>query len=262
MAKKTAKKTKATVAQTTTIALPSMPIDGQVIDTSIDMKLSKQDLIDMVVEDTREVLEGTVQVATQRLELAQKTLRKAKSEVEGVIKAKIEETYKEEIAFASKYGKFRDSQLLTCNLVIVDGEIMTGEAYDKLIRHSENYNGRRNSNVEDCKGSLSLQTNIDSFYGRKRAPVSIDLFLTLPEAEVKKAYASVLSAHKEVLLAEEILNTARKQLQSVDKMGKKAKAQLIKRLLDSSDGGKQLLSNMSGIQANISQLLLSATSKG
>ncbi len=51
------------MAKKNEVEVVNMGSTNQNIDTSIDMKLSKQDLIDMVIEETRERLEISVDEA-------------------------------------------------------------------------------------------------------------------------------------------------------------------------------------------------------
>ena len=64
-------------------AVVVMPVSGDNIDSSIDMKLTKQDLIDMVIEETRDALENSVADARdayeeekRAVETVHKTLKK------------------------------------------------------------------------------------------------------------------------------------------------------------------------------------------
>lgn len=248
------------VSKKAAVTTKSIILNDQEIDASIDMKLSKQDLIDMVVEETREDLEERVEAASKLLEEAETAVKKIQIESEALIRAKIQETYKEEITFISKYGKVNlQRQLDNCDLVIVNGAFMSYEEYNQL-RYSDR-NTFNTLNAFYCKGSLAVQNVRDANSKKSNVSVAFDLFLSLNETEIKKIYTPLVKAVKELNTAQTLLNNERKQLQSVDKMGKKAKAQLIKRLLDSSEGGKSLLSNMSGIKTNISQFLLATAQK-
>lgn len=237
-----------------------IPTSSNEIDSSIDMKLSKQDLIDMVIEETRETLEIkcselSAEVLATEDEFNKELNLKAK-EVTSFLESKFSKELSQVDALGKRETETRECGIITeKGLAFVDSSYEDEEAYDHYAARREN---RYYYNVVTA---INVNNQVPK---KKKVEIltTINVCLSLNKEEANKIYASTLKAAKALSELNLSLKEVRRQLNSVDKMGKKAKGQLIKRILESSSEGKAVLTNMSGIRTNVAQMLIkSATSQ-
>lgn len=254
------------------IEVVNMGSTNQNIDTSIDMKLSKQDLIDMVIEETRERLEAQVEAAQQASIAARNAVEAAIEAASEQFEDAIRSKYKAELTVIAKNGGEDGEPEITKEVYATELGLLSREQVQ------EHYNSRNRSETITRNGlQLHARFKVPSYLSvhnkvQKRnhftreanlgvGSLSVQLDCSLTLTEMKKLYAPLVDLVKDFVAKENTHRELQVQLGSVDKMGKKAKTQLIKRLLESSEGGQAILSNMSGIKQNVAQLLLASTSK-
>jgi len=250
----------------------NVPIKDQNIDASIDMKLTKQDLIDVVIEETRERLEAQVQAANDLSNEARAKIDTALREANKTFMDAVREKHKAEFKLLKSHGgEERDPQIGHYYAITERGILLLND-----IQHrGYNRNQHTKPTLEDST-TIERQFKIPSFvsvsnkskdngYGRNHteatASISIGLTFNLSKTELVKLFAPIVSLVKDFDEKENSLQDLQSQLHNVDKMGKKAKTQLIKRILEGSEDGQALLSNMGAIKTNVAQLLLDATKK-
>ncbi len=249
-----------------------MPVSGDQIDSSIDMKLTKQDLIDMVIEETREVLENRVDDAQHAYNDATYEVEKAKKKLSDLFKDAVRAKYKKELKLIAAHGGARKGyNEISENLYITDKGI---KSYSEM--HEQRRNGGRGGGssshvyLEDgteivvnfqVPSHMRVENAESKDSDKELVYTKVNITLQLPEAELAKLYAPFLAQVKSLAATKLDLEDLKTQLAGVDKMGKKAKTQLIKRMLESSGNGQAILSNMGAIKTNVAQLLLDSTKK-
>jgi hypothetical protein len=245
-----------------------MPVSGDQIDSSIDMKLTKQDLIDMVIEETRDRLEAQVATAQENCAIYSKQVEAERKKLEVLLVKELRSKYKKEFKLITTNGKehlqvSREGAAATEHGLLMDGEM------------SYNYDGRNHRKLVLDDKETEIVThkvvptgvtvkNNDRNYDRAKKETSvmnISVYLHLTKSELQKLYAPFLADVKHMHALDVHLDELRAQLKSVDKMGKKAKTQLVKRMLESSENGQAILSNMGAIKTSVSQLLLESSKK-
>lgn len=249
-----------------------VPTNGE-IDTSIDMKLSKQDLIDVVVEETRERLQNQVDLAREAYEEEKINVEKAHREQKELYKKTIEAKFKKEFKLLKDNGgperkpEIHDSSWHRGPVATEHGIIAIESIKEENVRTSKGHYARR-AVTQDCQ-IIELKYHLPASYGisnqsrdgedEATCVVSINLQFRLTNAEATKLFTPFVKQLQALAASKAALSALEEQLKGVDKMGKKAKTQLIKRILESSDDGQALLSNINAIKSNVSQLLLEGT---
>jgi hypothetical protein len=247
-----------------------MPVSGDQIDSSIDMKLTKQDLIDMVIEETRDVLEVRVDNAQHDYNEMVDLVEKSKKKLPELFKAAVKAKYKKELKLIAAHGGERHTYHdVSENIYVTDKGLKT---YNDMreVRHMNNRDRSSKILLEDGTEIISnfqvpSHFKIENAETKKgdEAMVNIRINITfqLPEDELVKLYGPFTDIVKGLAASKVALADLKTQLAGVDKMGKKAKTQLIKRMLESSGNGQAILSNMGAIKTNVAQLLLESTKK-
>ncbi len=236
-------------------AVVALPTQNHTITSSIDMKLSKQDLIDLVVEETRERLAQELETASENLKQARKTKETVENTLKDAVVQEAKSLFKEEIAFVNKHFK---------NVTILPTTVRKGLIVSKsgLIDSESFYkNGVRRKRVYDVETKMLY--NIDVKHTAALGAVEVatkdgDLYMKLQldkktSDRLHKDLVVALAAEDE---AEDALYLKAQEMKNLADMGKRAKIDLIKRLLESSDDGKSILQNLEEIKLNVSQTLL------
>lgn len=257
MAKRAATRT---TAATNVVA--TIPMEDERIESQIDMKLSKQDLIDMVIEENREALEDkrdVLQAASKEAgQKVQEEINASKNNLMNYLKASKK-------TFLKKFEALGELNIDPRNVNI--NRALDSEGIVPI-----------NDEGQHARKIVGLQYNVPAgfvFYvnpppkpynSKVRYIVPTDTFgvngqLYATDDELNKVYASLTQSLKVAAAANAALAEINGQLGNVDKMGKRAKAQLIKTILGNSSGGKAVLDNMTSIKANITQALLGPSKK-
>jgi len=247
--------------------LVNVPVSEQNIDTSIDMKLTKQDLIDMVIEETRERLEAQVQAANEVSCAARAKVSEAVKGASKLFVAAARAKFKKELALIKANGGEAREPSVGEYYGITEYGILGKDDIEMVRTHNTHKpstkDGRMILHLFEVPSYLEVSNrqNVDLYGYRKNGGcgIRVDLTLSLTKADLSKLYAPLIALVKEFAKAEAEVNELQNQLRNVDKMGKKAKTQLIKRILESSTDGQALLSNMTAIKSNVTQLLLEGT---
>jgi len=236
---------------------------GSQVDSGIDMKLTKQDLIDLVLEETRETLEAQAMAANLAFNTAEAALKATKETCENKAEEAIRNLYKKEIKMVETHGKMRVTR--DSGAYVVAGKVMSSDEYTKSEERQEHKYGERkygktSSELIVVTSAMNI-SNGDTFGTRRQQLISLELYVSLPASELKKVYAPLAEKMKEVETLRKVAYDLRDQVRGVDTMGKKAKAQLIRRILDSSTDGQSVLANLGQMKANVSAMLLQSSKK-
>lgn len=268
MAKKAAKAskvTKANIVEPKGVAM--VPSDSKQIASDIDMKLSKQDIIDMMLEEAKEKLQKEVDEKRATYEDLQFQFQSLNRHGDGLkpyiekLKASVETQYAKELAIISLHGK------LTLevenhgyrSLILVAGKgIMSNDAYNTAMNNISNVPPSARHNKISGHVIL-LPIAVQAFNDGKKqsstSPVSISMSLPINEKEAKAIYADLETLAKDFGAAATAYEEARSNLQSLDGSAKKAKAQLVRNILESSGDGQSVLAGLGGMkQALIAQI--------
>lgn len=242
--------------------IEDVPVGASGIDSQIDMKLSKQDLIDMCLEDARTNLEEQVRKGLEVVAAEKRALDKAVLAAEGTLFEIVKKENPAEFAILEQFGGVGDKQvghgvLLTSDGVFTEEEISRME-YDERRRLCDD---RSQVYHLPCSIRISNKDPLDRHHRNKTKAVeaSISFRFNVDEKTLKKLFAPLEKQGAQYFAMRKHLESLQLQLKGVDKTGKKAKAQLIRRILEGSEGGKAILSNMGLIKSSVQTLLIESS---
>ncbi len=226
-------KKKSTVPVVTKVS--DIPVEGKV-ESNLDLKLSKNDLIEMVVEEAREE--------------AQKKVNKLQPEHS--------KAYNE----LKEYDKNRESRLNQVVLNRADDlvKVMVKRGYNKI--ECSPYGNKQFTSLNKEGHSFTyheqFEVEIRSSTRNDKEDFYSSFKVHLTEKDYKVLAEEDTIARNKYKTINDAMYKAQKELSDVDNMGKKTKAQLVKRILEGSDEGKAILENMQSVKEN---MMLQITAK-
>lgn len=244
-------------------SLEDVPVGAAGIDSQIDMKLSKQDLIDMCLEDARTSLEEQVRVGSQAVSEAKRALEKNIKACEDGLFEVVKKDNPAEFTILNQFGGANDKQVghgmfLTPEGVFTEEEANQMEYDDRRRLFNDNRSQVYNL---PCSVRVSNKSGYEreAKKGSNAVEASITFRFNVDEKTLKKLFAPLEKQGAQYFAMKAQLESLQLQLKSVDKTGKKAKAQLIRRILEGSAGGKAILSNMGLIKTSVQTLLIESS---
>lgn len=252
MAKKTKKETK---------QLEAIPVPEKSVASDIDLKLSKQDLIDMVVEETRTKLEAEREELQKIKEEAYiKYVKSSKNQepIKAALIKAVKEEYKEEFkAFENAGVKMNSEARVSCGRWGGGGEKEYILTENGLVTHNEHYENRMKTMIsEELISSISFESESSKKERKFGATLNMNLCIVPNKKQLEKAYANHISVVKEYAATSIALTEVNRKLRDLDKMGKKVKGQLVKRILESSADGQSVLANLDSVRQTVSATLM------
>lgn len=192
---------------------------------NVDVKISKSDLIEMLIAEKKEELNEHTQVLSEEHDALRDLLKKAKDKHSSAMLKLIKKVYGKEIKAAEK-------------MLDVEAEYyVTDTVYkNNFYRNEKDYMRLARCNVGSSEGDPS------GISGK----VEFCIALNNEELNSMPTYIKYLELNDKI---EDVLskqNSLRHEKNNLHEMGQKAKAKLVRSILESTDQGKALLGSMSG----------------
>ena len=164
------------------------------------------------------------------------------------MKAIVEKQYAKELAVVASHGTLTfDTSCSGSQLLLVTGKgLMTQLAYNDFC-------AQRPSRYD----YMYLPSSVRAYNSaKKNDKVYINMELSPDFKDLKEIYSDLETLSNDLSVAQNEFETARKNLQSVEGSAKKAKAQLVRNILESSSDGQSVLAGLSGMkQALLTQII-------
>lgn len=240
---------KAAKAKAEIVKETQVPVRGEQVNSSIDMRLSKQDLIEMAIEDLKDNARAEVDAAQEAYNDAQESLE---IEYEKLVKSAREATktlFAEELK-VYEHLSLRDAGQSYSEFFLLDsGKVVDHTEMYELQKKRENRN--KNFHSLQLTSGFGLSAHSD---GKSKFVVSLNINLKMTKKQAEAHYAPLLELSKDKNVKLETLSQANKRYVDIANSSGKAKAQLTRRILESSTDGKAVLENMASVKVTIAAL--------
>lgn len=206
------------------------------VDAGIDIKLTKTDLIDMIVTEQEEELENKLAVASE-------TLATSEDKLDNLMVNYIE-SYKKDVidsskAFVKALVKFTgiDESHLKLKVSFKYNHSLGKEAHKSISRLNSNhgpykYNCYERPVLVIKRGDYQILFESSKLNGLKKS------------AKTTKLYKELTLTVDEVAKLRNEFEDLEYQKKNLDKMGKRAKANLVKEMLMSAEQGKEIVASL------------------
>lgn len=203
------------------------------INAAVDIKLTKSDLVDMVVSERRQELNNVLSDIRKKMDNNRKENAQAKEKHEKVLVAMTKKRYGKRIKAAEKFFGSEAKYKVETYYGKVNGVVATVECYKYCPGYDAN-NGYGSWNI---------------YYGREDF-----------REETMPTMVKIMSLEKEFNVLQECHNNTSHEINNLKEMGERTKAKWIRSILESSTEGQALLKGITN-QVRKSKKLLNAKGK-